>query len=125
MHNAKNKFSEDLTKPEFNHLMNVEIGLWHDNDVRTYMYTTIEMMKLDNSHSKINLPVWHIFAKSDHFFNNKLIKENMSNIFTEYNPMPTELANHAPSVIADEKTAAELIPKELDVLLNTKFKDIM
>lgn len=125
MHNAKNKFSEDLTKAEFNQLMDVEISLWHDNEIRTYMYTTIEMLRLDNTKLKVDLPVWHIYAKNDHFFNNGLIEQHMNSIFSEYNPMPTDLVNHAPSVIADEKTAAELIPTELDILLNNKFKDIM
>jgi pimeloyl-ACP methyl ester carboxylesterase len=117
-HNAKSKFSEELTKDEFNHLMDIEIDLWHNNEIRTYMSTTIEMLTIDNTHEKVNLPVWHIYAKSDHFFDNKTVEKDLRSIYLDFHPLPTDLVNHAPSVIADEAAAAKLIPVELDILLN-------
>lgn len=117
MHNARNKFSKDLSKSEFNHLMDVEIGLWHDNDVRTYLYTTIELLTIENANKKVNLPLQHVYAKNDHFFNNKSVIKHLSYIYEDFHAMPTDLVNHAPSVIADEAEAAALISPELNSLL--------
>lgn len=93
----------------------VEIWLWHHNDVRTWMYTTLQMLKLDNCKVKVDMPVWHVGTKEDHFFDNNVIEQHMRIIFSDYFGMSLNLPSHshAPTIIADVKDAAPFIPQRL------------
>jgi pimeloyl-ACP methyl ester carboxylesterase len=112
-HNAKHKFAQAKDKDDFKHLMNVEIGLWHDNDVRTWFYTTSEFLTFDNCQKRVKLPVWHVSAKADHFFDNNLVEQHLRVVFNEFHGVEINMKTHAPSVIADEKAAAVLVPLKL------------
>jgi pimeloyl-ACP methyl ester carboxylesterase len=112
-HNAKNKFKDAKGKEEFDNLMDIEIGLWHDNDVRTWFYTTSEFLKLDNCGVKVNLPLLHITVEGDRYFDHRIVEQHLRIIFKDVEVVETKLDNHAPSVIADEKMAAPLVPPKL------------
>ncbi len=112
-HNAKNKFKDAKTKQEFDQLMDVEIGLWHDNDVRTWLATTTEFLTLDNCGKKVDLPLWHVTVAGDRYFDHGVVEQHLNIIFKDVKVIETKLDNHAPSVIADEKTAAPLVPPKL------------
>lgn len=116
-HNAKNKFKHADSEEEFNYLMDVEIGLWHDNDVSTWMYTTSEFLRLDNCKVTVDLPLWHVTVDADRYFDHRIVEQHLNVIFKEVTVMKTKLDNHAPSVIADEKMAGPLIPPKLRRLL--------
>lgn len=111
--NAKYKFAEAKDVETFNHLMDVEIGLWHDNEVRTYMHTSAEFLQLDNCKVRVNLPLWHVSAKADHFFDNRLVEQHLRVIYKKFNKVDIDIKAHAPSVIADAKAAAPMIPPKL------------
>lgn len=115
-HNAKNKF-KDTSKEQFKFLMDFEIGLWHDNDVRTYMYTTTQFLRFDNCQQAVDLPVWHVSAQADHFFDSNIVEQHMRIIFTDFHSTMSKLTTHAPSVIANEKLAAPLVPANLRRIL--------
>ena len=117
-HNARHKFKQASTKAEFNHLMDIEVGLWQDNEIRTYMFTTSQFLTLDNCKIPVDLPVWHVSAKADHFFDNSLVEKHMRIIFSDFQSFMTTMTTHAPSVIADEETASNYIPEKLHLLLN-------
>lgn len=112
-HNAKNKFALAKDKEDFNRLMNVEIGLWQSNEVRTYMQTTGHILKADSTKQHVDLPVWHVSSSKDHFINHTLIEQHMRGIFSDFHEAPTILPVHAPSVIADAEMAAPLVPDVL------------
>lgn len=118
-HNAKHKF-KDLTPEQMKEMMEVEVGLWRNNDVRTYMDTTIAMLTLDNCQKQIDLPVWHIGMTNDHFFDNNLVEQHMRVIFAEFNMLKINLSKHAPTVIASAKEAAPFIPLKLRQMLSKK-----
>ncbi len=112
-HNAKHKFALAETPEQVKRLQDIEVDLWHSNDVRTWVYTTNEFLKLDNCGKRVNVPVWHIAAKNDHYFDNHLVEQHMRVIFSDYHSAEVDLKAHAPSTIADEKEAAPLIPPAL------------
>jgi len=116
-HNAKHKFA-DLTDDQVKEMMEVEVGLWRNNDVRTYMDTTIEMLTLDNCRKRIDLPVWHVGMTNDHFFNNNNVEQHMRVIYNDFHRMEINLSKHAPTVIATAKEAAPFIPAKLRQLLS-------
>lgn len=117
--NAKHKF-KDLSPEDHKRMMDVEVGLWRDNDVRTYMYTTVEFLKFNNCNVKVDLPVWHVGVKEDHFFDNHLIEQHMRVIFNDFHGMTIAMTKHAPTVIASAKDAAPFVPPALRRVLAQK-----
>jgi pimeloyl-ACP methyl ester carboxylesterase len=116
-HNAKEKFA-GITGEELEELTRFEIHLWHTNDVRTWAYTTVEFLQLDNTRMRVEIPVHHIAVAGDRYFDNQLVEQHFRVIFTDFILLEKlDLANHAPSVIADEKAAGVFIPPKLRRLL--------
>ncbi|MBC7582097.1 alpha/beta hydrolase [Aeromicrobium sp.] len=110
--NAKKKFAG--VDPEISRrMMDMEIVLWHENDVRTHMYTTVEMLTVDNCKQQVNLPVWHVGAGVDQYFDANIVEQHMRVIFSDYHETRNSTDRHAPSVIADETEASDFVPKSL------------
>lgn len=109
-----------LTPEQDEQMLKVEIGLWRDNDVRTHMYTLGSMLTLDNCTKRVNLPVWHVATKNDHFLNNNNVEQHMRVIFSDFTSAEVDLTKHAPTVIADAKEAEPFVPAKLRKVLATK-----
>jgi pimeloyl-ACP methyl ester carboxylesterase len=118
-HNAKQKFA-DLTPEQHADMMDIEVDLWRNNDVRTYMFTTIEMLRLDNCQKQVDLPLYHVATKGDHFFSNAVIEQHMRVIFKDFISMAVAMTKHAPTVMASAKDAAPFIPPKLRKILAEK-----
>lgn len=117
-HNAKVKFAQaGGDRATFDAMMDMEIKLWHCNDVRTHFKTTVEMLTVNNCDKQVNLPVWHVFTANDNYFDNTIIEQQMQVVFNEYHPARIQTAAHAPSVIATKAETAMLIPKALRSIL--------
>ena len=115
-HNARQKF-ESHDRARRREIMNFEIHLWHCNDVRTYMLTSVQFLQLNNCDRRIDLPVWHVSVDNDRYFDNQIIEQHMRVIFSDYHELRSELKTHAPSIIADLETATPLLPRELRSIL--------
>jgi pimeloyl-ACP methyl ester carboxylesterase len=110
--NAKKKFAG--ADPELaQQLMDMEIILWHQNDVRTHMFTTVEMLTVDNCGKRIDLPVWQVGAGVDQYFDHNMVEQHMRVIYNDFHETRTKTDRHAPSVIADEAEASLFVPKSL------------
>jgi pimeloyl-ACP methyl ester carboxylesterase len=118
-HNSKEKFV-GISGDEFNRTMETEIILWKINDIRTWGKTLLEILTLDNCNKRVDLPVYHVAAKKDRYFNNTKVEHHMRRIFSEFNVFYTKVPNHAPTIIADAKTAAPFIPTGLRKLMAKK-----
>lgn len=116
-HNAKEKF-EAMSGDEFKRTMEMEIELWHINDVRTQFKNYLEIFALDNTNVPVALPVYHVAAKKDRFFNVTRVEEHMRRIFTDFHLYYTSAPNHAPTVIATAKEASNFVPKDLAKIIN-------
>jgi pimeloyl-ACP methyl ester carboxylesterase len=114
--NAKEKFSE-IAGDEFKRTMDTEVGLWHMNDTRTQFKHYLEMFYLDNTKVPVDLPVYHVAAKKDRYFNNLKVEEHMRRIFTDFIIFYTKAPNHAPTVIATAKEAGPFFPESLRKLI--------
>lgn len=117
-HNAQHKF-KNVSKDEFQNLMDFEVHLWHANDARTHMSTSVEMLTVDNCHKKVDLPVWHVAVKGEKYFDNHRVEQHLRVIFSEFHKAVSELDNHAPSIIATKEDAAPLIPKKIREALSS------
>jgi pimeloyl-ACP methyl ester carboxylesterase len=121
-HNAKEKF-EGVTGEELEEITKFEIHLWHSNEVRSYMQTTYEFLELNNCNASVDLPVYHIAVAGDRYFDNRLVEQHFRVIFSDYILVKElDLANHAPSVLADEKAAAAFVPIKLRRMLQKDLK---
>ena len=94
-------------------LLDVEVDLWHCNDVRTWVFTATEMFNADLTNKKINLPVWQIAPSNDQYFDATSNKQSLSKVYTDVIWMEVNLETHAPTVIATAQEAVGLIPPEL------------
>lgn len=122
-HNAKVKFAQAAgDQAMFDAMMDMEIKLWHCNDVRTHFKTTVEMLTVDNCDIQVKLPVWHVFTPNDNYFDNSVVEQQMQVVFSEYHPAHIKTAAHAPSVIATKAESAVLIPKVLSNMLKPPRK---
>jgi pimeloyl-ACP methyl ester carboxylesterase len=111
--NAKEKF-KGLTPEEHQRHMDFEIALWQDNDLRTYMKTGAEFLTLDNTHVRVNLPVYHVAVARDRYFDNTSVAKHFSKIFSSYHLLAElQTGSHAPVHVASSKEARQLIPDEL------------
>lgn len=115
-HNARHKFAltDAVTRKA---LMDFEIELWRRNDMRTHAYTNAEFLMLDNCDRRINLPVWHVAVKADNYFDRHVVEQHMRVIFNDFHSVESKLDRHAPSIIADMKTASPLLPRKLRQVL--------
>lgn len=116
-YNAKQKFAE-VDKANHRYMMDMEIELWHNNEVRTYMYSANEFLKLDNCKKPVDLAVWHISVSSDRYFDNQLVEQHLKVIYKKVKMLKAKIHSHAPTVVADREAAADLIPKPVRTLLN-------
>src|SRR5438105_8026767 len=101
---AKEKLAK-LSGDEFKRTMDMELVLWRINDLRTQMRTNLEMFRLDHTQKRIDLPVYHVASKKDRYFNHTRVEEHMRRVFNDFEIFYTTDPNHAPTIIADEKTA--------------------
>lgn len=107
--NAKKKFhgaDADLSK----RLMDMEIVLWHANDLRTHMYTSHDMLTVDNCQKRVALPLWHIAAAADQYFDAGMVEQHLRVIFSDVWIVKNKSLRHAPSVIAGVAESAAMIP---------------
>ncbi|HEX7963230.1 MAG TPA: alpha/beta hydrolase [Candidatus Saccharimonadales bacterium] len=120
-HNAKHKFAEVAALPEkFEAMMNVEIDLWHMNDVRTHFATTSQFLHLDNCKIQIHVPVWHVYTKKDQYFDSSVVEQHLRVVYDSYESAVANLENHVVSVLADKKETAPFIPHKLRRFLSQK-----
>jgi pimeloyl-ACP methyl ester carboxylesterase len=110
--NAKEKFV-NLAGDEFQRTMDMEIKLWHSNDIRTQFKNYLEIFSLDNTGKRVDLPVYHVAAKKDRYFNNVKVEEHMRRIFNDFEIFYTKASNHAPTVVATAKEASKFMPVAL------------
>jgi len=94
-------------------MMDLEVRLWQENDVRTHWLTTSEFLRLDNCRKKIDLPVWHVASKVDHYLNNDIVKEHMLVTFKDCHQELMDSKAHTPSIMADKKELRIMLPKKL------------
>ncbi len=118
-HNAKHKFAgyDDQAKKT---LTEFEIILWRNNDVRTYMATSISMLTVDNCKKQVDLPLHHIGVDADNYFDNKLVEQHMQVIYTDFSYLKAPLDRHVPNVLATKQESAKLFSPKVRRLLRHK-----
>jgi pimeloyl-ACP methyl ester carboxylesterase len=115
--NSKRRMIE-ITPEQFAKNMEFETQIWQTNDVRTHWLTTSQFFTLDNCDRKVNLPVMHVVTTEDHYFNNEIVKQHMMIVFKDYRRFMAESKAHTPSILADKKEMAVMLPPGLRRILS-------
>lgn len=118
---GKRRFIE-MTPADFAELMDFEVRLWQCNDVKTHWRTTSEFLNIDNCKQQINLPVWHVASKADHYFNNYTVEQHMRVVYSDYRQSVMNSPAHTPSVLGDKKELAIMVPPALRRILRQTDK---
>lgn len=103
----------EMEATDFSTMIDFEVKLWQANDVRTHWATTSEFLCLDNCKKKIDLPIWHVAASNDHYFNNYNVEQHMRVVFSDYTKVTMRSHAHTPSVMGDKKEMAVMLPAKL------------
>lgn len=109
---------KDASEDERKKLVDFEIILWQCNDIRTYWDTTITMFKANVCDVQVSLPVHHVAAEVDRYFDNHRVEQHLGIIFEAVYVIPVKSKLHAPTVVATPKEAAHYIPTKLRRLLS-------
>lgn len=118
-HQVADKHSKlkDADEAERDKRIDFEIKLWHMNDVRTYMDTTVTMFTLDLCKERVNLDVYHVAVAHDRYFDNEVVEQHLGVIYNKVSVITSVMPNHGPTVVATAKDAAPFIPRRLRQLL--------
>lgn len=118
-------------RPEFNKLSNkdkrkslkIELTIQKKNDTRSHMYILHEIMKLNNTHKEVDLPVWSLVGKYDEYLYEENVKSHLESVFSKYHEIKLKKTTH--KVYYSELTPeylAQSMPYKLKVLLNRQNK---
>lgn len=94
-------------------MLDYDVTLWHANHVPTHWYTTYGFLGLDNCSHRIDLPIWHVGSRNDHYFNNAIIESHMRSVFRECSVTLIDAKSHTPSLLANKREIAILLPPDL------------
>lgn len=94
-------------------MLDYDVILWQSNDVATHWQTTAEFLDIDNCDRSIDLPVWHVASKTDHYFNSSIVEQHMLVVFKNCRQSLIETRGHTPDLIADKAELAILLPAKL------------
>ena len=111
---------KDVSRAERDQLIDFEIGLWRNNDVRTHAFTTHVMFDLDLCNAQADVPVYHVGVPGDRYFDNYRVEQHMRVIFNNFTFIKSQMKGHVPTVIATAEDAAPFVPPELRKLLQKK-----
>lgn len=118
--NRHPKFKNVTSEEDREKRIDFEIKLWQINDIRTYMDCTATMFKMNLCNSHVDLPVYHVAVKNDHYFDNLVVEEHMRKIYSGFNLIETKMPVHAPTVIATKEEVEAFVPPKLRQLLRKK-----
>lgn len=115
---SHNKMKDAATKAELQRRIDFEATLWKINDVRTRFSTVNMMLTMNVCDAKAAVPAYHVTSLTDRYFNHAVVEQHLHIIFDKLEIIPSEMGNHAPTIIATAKEAAPYIPKRLRTLLS-------
>ena len=108
---------KDADKQEREKRIDFEIGLWQNNDVRTWADTGITMLTLDLCKEQVDMPVIHVAVDNDRYFDNDVVEQHLNVVFNKVTIFKSKMPEHGPTVVATAVDAAPFIPPKLKRIL--------
>jgi pimeloyl-ACP methyl ester carboxylesterase len=110
-HNAKEKFAT-LNKEKEKELIDFEVNLWRINDVRTWCYTTREMLHGDLITGQKELPIdlISVVVDNDRYFDNKTTEQHLRILYRKVKTIYASVKEHGGIRVDSAKDAEDFIP---------------
>lgn len=114
LHNAKDKFG-NLDKQSVKKMVDFEVGLWRANDVRTWCYTTKEMLTADLLTGQKQLPfnLISVTVKNDRYFDTATTEQHLNIAYQKVVSITADLEQHGGSRIETAAEAAGFLPAKV------------
>lgn len=108
---------KDASGTERDDRLNFEVQLWRNNDLRTWVYTSTTLLRLNLGGSHVDLPVYHVSIDDDHYFNQVNVESHMRQIYRDFTLIKAKMPAHAPTIQATAKDVAPFVPPKIRALL--------
>lgn len=118
------KYSDIAKNPskENRMLLRFQIDLAKESDARSKNYLEYQLLKLDNSHKALSLPMWHVSLGKPSFLGNpKTVSEHLKVIFRDYHYAPSKLVRKKPVIVYDSKIGKKILPAAVRRQLKKHF----
>ncbi len=112
------KMKDAKSKAELYRRIDFETTLWNINDMRTRWRTMKIMLTMDLCNAQANVKTYHVSTATDRYFDNAVVEQHLRVIFKYVEVIPSEIGNHAPTILATAKEAEPFVPKQLRTLLS-------
>ena len=66
--------------------------------MRTWLYTTFEILGMDNCNRHIAKPLWHISTTADRTFNHELVVDHLKIIYSQVFMVPATINSDATTI---------------------------
>ncbi len=119
MYKRKSRIGKNTSTEKRRKLIKADYNIQKKNDTRTQMFLLGEILRLDNTKKKINLPVWSLVGKYDEYLYSENVKSNLESIYIKYHEIKLKKSTHM--VEFNEITpeyVAEAMPYKLKQLFN-------
>lgn len=101
------------TKKPTRQLVDFHLALARQNDTRTLMFTTLQLLKLDNCQRPVAVPLWHVSLRADRDCRPEMVEQHLRIIFSEVHFCKAATNFSSPLTTASAKLSAPLLPLEL------------
>ncbi len=93
--------------------MKFDIYLWHINDLRTHLFSTAQLLALDNCQQQLTIPVWRIASELNRHPLDHIIEQHFRIIFSDVQQARSQVNFETVSFLHDSKAAHGLLPGPL------------
>lgn len=114
LHNSKEKF-QGLDAGQLEKFVDFEVKLWRENDVRTWSYTSMEMLNanLVSGSKMLPLSIESVVINADRYFSGIIVNEHLKILYKIVNVYTAKVKHHGGSIVETARQAEEFIPNKL------------
>ncbi len=112
----------NLNVVEKSSLAEVEAKQLRAASTRTYLYSVLQQLKLDNCRVQIDLPVWHISRAGGKKFNRHAHEQHMRVTYNDFIRLSVKSSQPSTVLMSNQKELTKLLPVKLRTQLNKKLR---
>jgi len=115
---SKHPKFRSLSNEDKNKSTNFEVELWQKNDLRTWFYTTKQMLQVDLCGEKVrNLEIYHVNTSDDAYLNPHNVTQHLNVIFDKVINFESDMINHMPTIVSSKNEASRFLPDDIKAVL--------
>lgn len=107
----------ELDNDDRKNAVNSNIKLWRNNDTRTYMQSTLELLGLDNCRKTVDLPLYHVVSKDSEAFDPFQTEQHLGVVFRKVVTIQSALPDYGTIGIVPVQNTSQILPRKLRGLL--------